>query len=306
MKTLNIILLWALIAAIGLLMYYMDFAFGLTIAVAATGVIALLDLLFCRRKRQSKGHKDPLLIEYCRSFFPVLLLVWVIRSFLVQPYKVPTGSLEPTVMPGDFIAVNQFAYGVKFPIGNYKMIATGEPKRGDIVLFHYPPDPKVIYVKRLIGEPGDRIEYKNKVLYINGKKQPQHLVGHDFDYGDGPGQTAPVDVYQENLDGVWHNIFQRPGSTDGGFDMQSDAQGDFSYTVPKGMYFMMGDNRDNSADSRYFGAVPENYIIGQAFGVWMSWDPVHHRLRWDRIGTSLLPQHKPMRTTPSAQSNTDA
>ncbi len=209
-------------------------------------------------------------------------------------------------MPGDFIAVNQFAYGLKFPIGNFKLIPVGEPKRGDIVLFHYPPNPKVIYVKRLIGEPGDHIVYKNKVLYINGKKQPQKLLGHDFDYGNGPGQTAPVDVYEEKLDGKWHKIFRRPDSTDGNFPMQSDALGDFSYTVPKGEYFMMGDNRDNSADSRYFGAVPEKNIIGKAFGVWMSWDPVHHRIRWDRIGDSLSAKDQPFIAPKKQVSQSDA
>lgn len=303
---LNAIVLWILIIAIILVMYFIGFAFGLTLAVGITGLIALVDALCMRRARKAKNQQDPTLIEYCRSFFPVLLIVWVIRSFLIQPYKVPTGSLEPTVMPGDFIAVNQFAYGLKFPIGNYKMIATGDPKRGDIVLFHYPPNPKVIYVKRLIGLPGDHIQYKNKILYINGKKQPQKLLGHDFDYGDGPGQTAPVDVYEEDLDGVWHKIFRRPDSDDGQFPLETDSMGDFSYTVPKGKYFMMGDNRDNSADSRYFGAVPERNIIGKAFGVWMSWDPVHHRVRWDRIGDSLLPRHKAFAPQKSAEINTDA
>ncbi|PHQ78995.1 MAG: signal peptidase I [Coxiella sp. (in: Bacteria)] len=276
-------------------MIYIGFAFGLTIAVLASGVIAFFDILFLRRKRKKAGLKDPSLIEYCRSFFPVLLLVWVIRSFLIQPYKVPTGSLEPTVMPGDFIAVNQFAYGIKFPIGNYKMISTGEPKRGDIVLFHYPPNPKVIYVKRLIGEPGDKISYTNKVLTINGKVQTQKYLGHDYDYGNGPGQTQPVDLYEEKLGGAWHKIFRRPYSTDGTFKLESDSKGDFSYTVPKGHYFMMGDNRDNSADSRYFGAVPERNIIGKAFGVWMSWDPVHHKVRWNRIGNSLAPKKTPFK-----------
>ena len=303
---LNAVVLWVLIIAVVLLMYYMGFAFGLTIAVALTGIIALVDMIWLRKQRKAKQQKDPTLIEYCRSFFPVLLIVWVIRSFLIQPYKVPTGSLEPTVMPGDFIAVNQFAYGLKFPIGNYKLISTGEPKRGDIVLFHYPPNPKVIYVKRLVGLPGDHIEYKNKVLYINGQKQPQRLLGHDFDYGNTAGQMAPVDVYEENLDGVWHKVFRRPDSADGDFPLKTDSLGDFSYTVPKGEYFMMGDNRDNSADSRYFGAVPEKNIVGKAFGVWMSWDPVHHRVRWDRIGDSLLPQHKPLTDKQIKETNSDA
>ena len=298
----SILILWILVIAVIFIMIYVGFALGLTIAVFGSGLISLVDMLIFRSSRKKAGLKDPTLIEYCRSFFPVLLLVWVVRSFLIQPYRVPTGSLEPTVLPGDFIAVNQFAYGIKFPVGNYKLISTGEPKPGDIVLFHYPPNPKVIYVKRLIGEPGDVIDYKNKILTINGKVQPQRLLGHSYDYGNGPGQTQPVDVYEERLDGAWHKIFRRPYSTDGQFKLQSDSKGDFHYVVPKDHYFMMGDNRDDSADSRYFGAVPERNIIGKAFGIWMSWDPINHRVRWNRIGDSLSPQKKPFKKLPPQDS----
>ena len=124
-----------LLAGIVYLMATVGFAFGLTAAVALSGIIALIDLIFFRGKRLRAQKKDPTLIDYCRSFFPVLLIVWLIRSFIVQPYKVPTGSLEPTLMPGEFIGVNQFAYGLKFPVGNYKFLKLGEPKRNDIVLF---------------------------------------------------------------------------------------------------------------------------------------------------------------------------
>jgi len=287
--------LLALLAILVISIIQVNFAFALTLAVFLSGLIALVDMLLFRPKRQKAGIKDSILIEYCRSFFPVLLLVWGIRSFILQPYRVPTGSLEPTVLPGDFIAVSQFSYGLKFPVGNFKLVPVGEPKRGDIVLL-YPNNTKVIYVKRLIGLPGDKIEYRNKVLYINGKEQKQTLSGHGFDYGDGPGQTEPVDIYEEDLDGVKHKIFRRPYSTDGQFPLESDLQGDFTYVVPKGYYFFMGDNRDDSGDSRYFGAVPERYIIGKGLTVWMSWDPVHHRIRWNRIGTSLLPQHTSVNT----------
>lgn len=256
------------------------FAFYLTILVFLTGIIALLDIVFWRKKRRVSGKKESWIIDYSRALFPVLLIVWVIRSFIVQPYRVPTGSLEPTIMPGDFIGVSQYAYGIKFPIGNFTLIPTGEPKRGDIVLFHYPPNPNLIYIKRLIGLPGDHIAYRNKVLYINGRKAPQQYLGTAYDYGDGPGQTTRVNVYEENLDGVKHKIYVHP---------YYDETGNFSVTVPKGHYFMMGDNRDNSADSRIWGFVPERNIVGKGLGVWLSFDPVHHRFRWDRIGTSLLP-----------------
>lgn len=290
MRDISAYVLGVLLIAIVLLMIYVGFAFGLTVAVFASGIFALIDLTIFRAKRRKSGIKDPVLIEYCRSFFPVLLIVWVIRSFIIQPYRVPTGSLEPTVMPGDFIAVNQFAYGVKFPIGNVKMIPVGEPKRGDIVLFYPYASHNIIYVKRLIGVPGDHISYKNKVLYINGKKQAQKFVRKDFDYYAAKGQIIPVNMYEENLNGVWHKIFLHPFDKEAGPLTQAD--GDFSYVVPKGKYFMMGDNRDDSGDSRFFGSVPERAIIGKAFGVWMSWDPLNHKIRWHRIGTSLLPQHR--------------
>jgi signal peptidase I len=288
MSLLVLLVLLAVIVASG---FKFNFAFALTLAVAFSGLIALVDLIWFRSKRINAGVKDSILIEYCRSFFPVLLLVWVIRSFIIQPYRVPTGSLEPTIKPGEFIAVSQFAYGLKFPIGNFKLVPVGEPKRGDIVLF-YPNTTKTIYVKRLVGLPGDKIDYHNKILTINGKVQPQKLIGHGFDYGDGPGQTQPVDIYQETLGGVVHKIFRRPYSTDGQFPLESDLQGDFTFIVPKGYYFMMGDNRDNSGDSRYFGAIPERYIIGKGLGIFLSWDPVHHHFRWKRVGTSLLSHYE--------------
>lgn len=254
----------------------MDFAFYLTTLVFILGVIVLLDVLFWRKKRGD--NKEPWWVEYSRSFFPVLLAVWVIRSFLIQPYRVPTGSLEPTIMPGDFIAVNQFSYGVRFPVLNSKIITVGEPKRGDIALFRWPVNPAVVFVKRVIGLPGDHVVYKNKVLYINGKKMTQRFIGTGFDYGNAAGQIQPVDIYEENLNGVKHKIFRHA---------QGGETKNYDLKVPAGHYFMMGDNRDNSDDSRFWGAVPERNFIGKAFGVWMSWDPINSKVRWNRIGTGL-------------------
>ena len=253
-----------------------DFAFYLTLAVIVSGIIVLCDILFWRKHRGDK--KQSLWVEYARSFFPVLLAVWIIRSFLVQPYRVPTGSLEPTIKPGDFIAVNQFVYGLRLPVLNKKVVPIGEPKRGDIALFHYPPNPKVIFVKRVVGLPGDHLVYKNKVLYVNGEEAKQTYIGKSFDYGNAPGEIQPVNVYWENLDGVKHKIFLHPK----GGETQN-----FNIHVPAGTYFMMGDNRDNSDDSRFWGPVPEQNLIGKAFGIWMSWDPVHSKVRWNRIGKGL-------------------
>lgn len=255
-----------------------DFAFYLTLVVLLTGIVSLIDCLFFAKKRQANNQKKSMFVDYCRSFFPVLLIVWVIRSFIVQPYRVPTGSLEPTILPGDFIAVNQFAYGLKFPIGNFTLVKTGEPKRGDIALFRYPLNPNVVFVKRVIGLPGDHIVYQDKVLSVNGQQAKQALIKSSFDYGNGPGQIRAVNVYEENLAGVKHKIFVQPV----GGELK-----DIDFVVPEGQYFMMGDNRDNSDDSRFWGTVPEHNLIGRAFGIWMSWDPVNNKVRWNRIGDGV-------------------
>src|SRR3990167_8916640 len=254
-----------------------DFAFYLTLAVLMTGVITIIDMLFFAKRRRLKNQSTPLLMEYGRAFFPLLLLVWGIRSFVVQPYRVPTGSLEPTVMPGDFIAVEQFAYGLRLPVLDKKILAIGEPKRGDITLFRWPEDTKIIFVKRVIGLPGDHVVYKNKILYVNEKKIPQIFLRKTYDLGEF-GNKRLVYEKEENLEGIKHNIYVQPvgGETK-----------DYDLKVPRGYYFMMGDNRDNSDDSRQLGFVPEKDLVGKAFGIWMSWDPVHRNIRWHRIGTSL-------------------
>jgi len=255
-----------------------SFAFYLTLVVLITGVITLLDVVVLRKLRARSGAKQSVFVEYSRSFFPILLVVWILRSFVIQPYRVPTGSLEPTVMPGDFIAVSQFSYGLYFPVVHKKFLNVGEPKRGDIALFRWPVNPKIVFVKRVIGLPGDHIIYKNKVLTINGVVAKQKFIKVTYDYGNAPGQKRQVYEMQEDLDGVKHKIFIQPiGGQTGNYDL----------VVPANQYFMMGDNRDNSDDSRRWGFVPQHNLIGKAFGVWMSWDPVHHRIRWNRIGKGL-------------------
>lgn len=260
----------------------MNFPATLTLLVAATGLIALVDLLFFRRKRKAQERKQPLIVENAYSFFGVLLLVWIVRSFIVQPYRVPTGSLQPTVVPGDFLIVNQYAYGLRFPVINNKLVAVGEPKRGDIALFYAPKSPSIVFVKRVIGLPGDHVEYRNKVLYINGKEMKQTSLGQAMDdepaIAGNPEEHIPVAVEEEDLDGVKHRIFVA---------LEGGIVGDVDVVVPPGQYFMMGDNRDNSDDSRMWGFVPENYLIGKAFGVFMSWDSLQNRIRWDRIGKAV-------------------
>ena len=254
---------------------FFDVPFILTALVLISGTIVLLDVLFLARRR-FPPKKQPLIVEYARSFFPMLFLVWAIRSFLIQPYRVPTGSLEPTVLPGDFIVVNQFAYGLRLPVLNTKFFNLGEPQRGDIALFRYPKDPSTIFVKRVIGLPGDHVVYQNKVLTINGQRMQQIPLGMDLDV-EGRFFT-PVQVRIEQLGKVSHKIFIRPGSKE---------WEKIDVVVPMDAYFMMGDNRDGSSDSREWGFVPEKNLVGKAFGVWMSWDAGNMQVRWNRIGKKI-------------------
>lgn len=242
-----------------------------------TGIVYAYDW-FVLKRQAKKGEKN--LLFHLVDFFPILIIIWIIRSFLFQPYHVPTGSLEPTVRPGDFLLVNQYDYGVKMPIWHNTLIKTAEPKRGDIVVF-FPPGGNVHFVKRLIGLPGDTIQYQNKQLTINGKLVPQELVGPG--YAEDPG--APVIEKQEQLGKVSHKLFINPTAP--------ETEGK-TWIVPKGEYFMMGDNRDFSGDSRVFGYVPEKNIVGRPMFVWFSIDQAawqrhdwRNLIRWNRIGVKI-------------------
>ena len=252
-----------------------DFELILFYAVLLTGFIALIDILFFAKKRKKAGKvKLPLLIDYSRSFFPILLIVFLLRSFLIDPFRIPSGSLEPTLFPGDLILVNKYQYGIRLPIVHKKIYSIHEPKRGDIVVFRWPPNPSFYFIKRIIGVPGDKISYINKKLYINGQEIPQTFVKNAIDQ-DEAGKTWDVQQKEENLLGVSHAIYETIAkSTDDFHDVE----------VPKGMYFAMGDNRDDSADSRYWGFVPEQNIVGHALLIWFSWDSNEHTIRWNRIG----------------------
>ncbi|MDR1057108.1 MAG: signal peptidase I [Coxiellaceae bacterium] len=247
----------------------------LTFLILITGLISLFDVILLSRKR-SLDEKMPIIIEYARSFFPILLLVLLIRSFIIQPYHVPTGSLVPTVLPGDFIVVKQYSYGLRIPVLNTKILNVGEPQRGDIVLFRYPHDLNTLYVKRVIGLPGDHVVYRNKVLTINNVRMWQMPMEIDVDIESG--FITPAQVRLENLEKVTHKIFIKPGYK------ELEA---IDVVVPQDSYFVMGDNRDSSKDSREWGFVPEANLIGKAFGVWMSWDPEKKSIRWPRIGKKI-------------------
>ncbi|WP_264770378.1 signal peptidase I [Coxiella burnetii] len=256
-----------------------DFLNILSLLTIFAGVVWLVDILWRRIKKIpiEKGTKPPLIIDYACSFFPILLIVLIIRSFLFQPYRVPTGSLEPTIMPGDMILVNQYDYGLRVPLWNKKIVDVGEPKRGQIALFRWPVNPAATFVKRVIGVPGDRISYQDKVFYINGKEMSQKFIKNTLEIGD-DGKTWPAKEYEEDLNGVKHLIILRP---------DRPAQNFKDLIVPKGKYLMIGDNRDDSDDSRSWGFVPARNFIGRAILIWMSWDSQKDRVRWERIGDRL-------------------
>lgn len=251
----------------------MNFALILTIAAIITGIIALADWLWFSKKRAPDATPN-VIIEYARSLFPIFLLVLVIRSFIVEPFHIPSGSLEPSLLPGDFVVANKFAYGLRLPVLNTKVLNTWEPKVGQIVVFRWPINPSIDYIKRVVGIPGDHISYINKVLYINGKQATQKPLGYALDT-DGTGGAWLVEKVQENLLGVKHDIYINP---------KQPAVNFTNLIVPKGMYFMMGDNRDASYDSRYWGFAPEQNLIGKAFVIFFSWSSDRDNVRWSRLG----------------------
>jgi len=254
-----------------------DFSFYLFAASVITGVIWGSYLLILKSKGLTFDEKnEPILVEYARSFFPIVLIVLLLRSFIAEPFRIPSGSMMPTLLIGDFILVNKFTYGIRLPVINKKIIELSEPNRGDIVVFRYPKDPRVDYIKRIVGLPGDKVVYSNKKLTINDLPVQQTSLGSYQGLGQGEEMSGAEDLL-ENLTGVEHRILIRNGT----------PTVEFVYVVPEGNYFAMGDNRDNSNDSRYWGPVPEANLVGKAFFIWMSWDWQNKGVGFDRIGTVL-------------------
>ena len=255
-----------------------DFSFYLVIATFVTGITWAAYLLYLKSADLVFNEKtEPRLVEYARSFFPVILIVLLLRSFLVEPFRIPSGSMMPTLLIGDFILVNKFAYGVRLPVLHTKIIETENPKRGDVVVFRYPKNPNVDYIKRVIGVPGDKITYYQKNIYINDQKMPQKLLDSYQGIGSGKEMTG-AKHFIENLETIKHHILTKP-------ERSSNKS---IYIVPKGHYFMMGDNRDNSNDSRYWGTVPEENLVGKAFFIWMNLDvEFKNIINFSRIGTVI-------------------
>jgi signal peptidase I len=254
-----------------------DFSFYLFAASVITGVIWGSYLLILKSKGLTFDEKnEPILVEYARSFFPIVLIVLLLRSFIAEPFRIPSGSMMPTLLVGDFILVNKFTYGIRLPVINKKIIELSKPNRGDIVVFRYPKDPTVDYIKRIVGLPGDKVVYSNKKLTINDLPVQQTSLGSYQGLGQGEEMSGAEDLL-ENLTGVEHRILIRNGT----------PTVEFVYVVPEGNYFAMGDNRDNSNDSRYWGPIPEANLVGKAFFIWMSWDWQNKGVGFDRIGTVL-------------------
>lgn len=268
-----------------------DFEWMLVLATVISGLIWLVDAQYFSRHRQPVQTEDgsdqaaesqttePYLVEFARFLFPVVLIVLVLRSFVAEPFKIPSGSMLPTLEVGDFILVNKFAYGLRLPAGHQQFLDLGSPERGDVIVFRYPENPNIDYIKRVVGVPGDEVAYYNKTLYINDEPAPLEPV---TDYsGDYPQAMR----YRENLGDVKHDIL---------VNMISSPR-DFVVNVPKGHYFVMGDNRDNSRDSRVWGFVPQENLVGEAFMIWMNWNCTFSamiRLRcqmpsWHRIGNMI-------------------
>ncbi|EIE1226689.1 signal peptidase I [Vibrio vulnificus] len=283
------------------------FSLILVIVTLITGVVWLLEKLVWAKKRQqkvaeiesqtvngldaqtlAKAKMQPWWVENSVSIFPVIAFVLVLRSFIYEPFQIPSGSMMPTLLVGDFILVEKYAYGLKDPVWRTQLVETGKPDRGDIVVFKYPPSPNIDYIKRVVGLPGDTVRYnRQKEICIQPKGESvchmairNNVVESEF-IQDGINLTQT----DEQLGEVKHQILVNPLRQDR-VEAYAPRAGVSEWVVPQGQYFVMGDNRDNSADSRYWGFVPEANLVGKAVAIWISFE-------FDRGSDSVLPSWIP-------------
>lgn len=258
----------------------MDIALILFILTALTGALWAFNRFYARHHR-APGAPSPRWVEWGANFFSIFLLVFCLRSFVAEPFRIPSGSMIPTLLEGDFILVNKYTYGIRLPVIDRKIIDINEPRRGDIMVFRHPPKPTDNYIKRVVGLPGDKVEYVDKRLSINGEAIESHRM-EDY-LTDG---KILVSQYLEKLGEEEHAILVQngpsrivPNTPFPHFQSCVYTRGDFSCIVPEGHYFVMGDNRDNSEDSRAWGFVPDANVVGKAFFIWFNWD-----FKFDRLG----------------------
>lgn len=243
---------------------------------AFTGVVVLVERLYLRPRRDARAAAEPsrgvpVVVEFSQAFFPLFLVILTLRSFIFEPYRIPSESMLPTLLIGDFVVVSKFSYGLRLPVVNWEILETGKPERGDVAVFRKPGEPNVNFIKRVIGLPGDSIVYRDHVLTVNGEPVSLEPAG-DFSNERNRGL-----VFSEQFAGGPHDIL-----------VQSRNGGEFQYQVGEGCYFMMGDNRDRSHDSRFpdIGCIPEQNLVGRATRIWLSWQ-LWDMPRWSRIGDKI-------------------
>ena len=282
------------------------FSIFLVILTLTTGLIWLADSLLFAQKRKDRmaiaqsangasstlesDPQLPWLVDTAQQIFPVIAFVMVLRSFLYEPFQIPSGSMMPTLLVGDFILVEKFTYGLKDPVARNKFWDVGAPERGDPVVFKYPPNPSLDYIKRVIGLPGDTVIYRNKQLFIKEacdkaeECKPLTAVGLKFESsGDAYHNFSPMEKFTEQLGEVNHQIYRTPARINSTSDyyQQPGTQAN-EWIVPEGQYFVLGDNRDNSLDGRFWGFVPDENLVGKAVAIWISFE-------FDRVPSSWIP-----------------
>lgn len=251
------------------------------------GFVWALDALLLKPRREAaaaggfqagEAPKEPMLVEFSRSFFPIVLVVLLIRSFAYEPFRIPSSSMMPTLRVGDFIFVSKFSYGLRLPVVNTKVLALGEPERGDVAVFRLPSDPATNYIKRIVGVPGDTVAVREKRLWINGEPAPLQFLDESVDVECG-GFWFTAQLAAETIGGTSHAIYIS--------DQRDRASPFLDRPVPEGQYLVMGDNRDCSRDGRVIGYIPEENMVGRAVRIWMNWDAAAGRPLWHRIGDRI-------------------